>query len=165
MPYLAIALLGSLALLQASLAPVLNLAGARPDLVLICVICWGILRGPRRGVVWAMVGGIALDLLSAAPFGLYTLPLLVVGLLTALAEPFVFTAGLALPALAAAAGTLIFHTLALLLMAVTGVPTPWLETLRHLTLPTLLANALLAPLVYAMLSWLLQRMGEEPVYA
>lgn len=166
MPYLAILLLGSLALLQAGLAPHLDLAGGRPNFVLVAVVCWGILRGRRQGVVWAVVGGLSLDLLSGAPFGIFTLALLGPGLLTSLAEPAVFAAGVTLPALMVGAGTLLAHLVAILLLQASGLSVPWLGTLRYFTLPTLLLNALLTPLVFALLRRLHERTAQpESLYA
>lgn len=161
MPYFALSLLGGLALLQASLAPLVQIAGVRPDLVLAAVVCWGILRGPREALVWALAGGLAVDLLSPAPFGVYTLALLLVGILTGLGELAVFSAGLALPVLAVAVGTVLYHLAAYALLQAAGIPLPWGDSLRYLTLPAALVNALLAPLVFGGLAVASSRMPQK----
>ena len=42
--------------------------GARPNLMLLVVLIWAMVRGLDEGVVWAFVGGLIVDLLSGGPF-------------------------------------------------------------------------------------------------
>lgn len=67
-----------LAAIQASVVPQIRLLGGGPELVFLMVLAWSINADLEEGVVWAFIGGIAYDLLSAAPTGATTLGLLVV---------------------------------------------------------------------------------------
>ena len=58
--------------------PHLRVGNAQPDLTLLVVGAWSLRRGVEEGAVWAVVGGIVLDLMSAGPFSA-----LVFGLLAA----------------------------------------------------------------------------------
>jgi rod shape-determining protein MreD len=60
------------------------LFGASPDLVLLLVISWTLLRGIQEGVVVALMGGMVLDALSGAPFGLGTVALVIASALAGL---------------------------------------------------------------------------------
>jgi len=73
-PYATGALLIVLAVAQLTLAPRAALDGAFPSLPLLAAVCWTVLRGPREGLVLAIGGGLALDLASSAPIGMYSLP-------------------------------------------------------------------------------------------
>lgn len=72
------------ALLQSSVAAVLTVGGAFPNLPILAAASWSVAVGAREGLWWAFVGGLAMDLLSAGPLGALTaasLPgVLVVGL-------------------------------------------------------------------------------------
>jgi len=69
MAYYTLPLLLALALLQSTAMPYLKLFGVMPNLMLLTVVAWSLLRGPGEGVVWGFVGGIFLDLFSRAPLG------------------------------------------------------------------------------------------------
>jgi len=56
-----------------TLSPFIKINGVHPDLVLILIIGWIILRGLGEGVLWALIGGLCLDFASGAPFGIFAL--------------------------------------------------------------------------------------------
>ena len=56
------------ALVELSVAPYVEIAGLKPDLVLIAVVVIASFAGLERAMVWAFVGGLMLDLLSAGPY-------------------------------------------------------------------------------------------------
>jgi len=160
-PYLAVLLLAGVALLQTTLAPHLSIIGGRPQFVLLTVVSWALLRGGREGVVWGFAGGVMLDLLSGAPFGITTLPLLLVGYLSGLGEINVFRANFLLPGLVALAATLLFNTVVLLLMQLLGQSVFWEPALLHVILPAVVANLLVLPLFYLPLRRL-HRLTAQP---
>lgn len=91
--YLSIAILGLAAALSASFVPQfiafveallssftpfhINSRG-QPSLVMLLVICWSVRSSLGDGFVWALVGGIMLDLLSILPIGTTSAALLLV---------------------------------------------------------------------------------------
>jgi rod shape-determining protein MreD len=73
-----------MAVLQSTVTARLDLFGVSPDLVLLLVVSWTLLRGIQEGVVVALAGGMVLDALSGAPFGLGAAALLVASVLAGL---------------------------------------------------------------------------------
>lgn len=65
------------ALVELSLAPYLGVGGAHPHPVLVFGVIWTIAIGLDSGLVWAFVGGIALDSLATRPLGISSFALLV----------------------------------------------------------------------------------------
>ena len=65
------------ALVELSLVPYLEIGGAHPHPVLVFGAIWTIAVGLESGLVWAFVGGIALDSLAARPIGLSSFSLLI----------------------------------------------------------------------------------------
>lgn len=147
-PYLAVPLLAGIALLQTTLAPHLSFSGAKPQFVFLAVISWSLLRGGREGIVWAFIGGVMLDLLSGAPFGAMTLPLLLVGYLSGLGEINVFRPNSLLPGVVGLLATLLYNVMVLTLLQILGQPVAWDLAFLHVILPAMLLNALVLPLIY-----------------
>jgi len=64
------------ALVQSTMLVRVEIGSVKPDLVLILVIIATLIYGGRRGVAFAFIGGIALDLFSGGPMGASSLALI-----------------------------------------------------------------------------------------
>jgi rod shape-determining protein MreD len=146
--YLVVPLLAVVAILQATILPHLTVWGVFPDLPLLVVVSWSLLRGVREGVVWGFIAGVAVDLLSGAPFGAATLPAIAVCLLAGLGQTTVFGAHVALPMLAMFLATILYDLLFLLVVSISGQAVIWLDSLLRIILPAAALNALLTPLAF-----------------
>lgn len=71
--YVAIVLLGVLAILQTAVLPHLAVAGVEPQLLFLVALVWGLLRGLEEGLIVAFMAGIWADLFSLTPLGLSSL--------------------------------------------------------------------------------------------
>ncbi|MFQ6057781.1 MAG: rod shape-determining protein MreD [Anaerolineae bacterium] len=160
-PYATIGLLVGMALLQTTLVPHLSVAGVKPDLMLMAVVSWSLLRGAGEGIVWGAIGGLILDLLSGGPFGICTLSLILVGYLTGLGEINIFRANILLPGVTVLFATLVYNLALLLLLQILGWPVTWGLNLLRIILPAILWNMVLMPLVYTPLRWLHRATGRE----
>ena len=77
MKRLAIAtLLLATVLVQVTWAPRLTVAGVFPNLALVAVIAITWTAGPRKGMAWACVAGLLLDLTAPGPLGPHAVALL-----------------------------------------------------------------------------------------
>lgn len=61
--------------LVSSITPVLNNTRGQINLVLLFVLCWSVHADLAESLIWALVGGIALDLQSILPVGTTSVPL------------------------------------------------------------------------------------------
>ena len=159
--YVTILLLSTVVILQTTAMPYLSILGVKPDLVLLMVVSWSLLRGAKEGMIWALVGGIGLDLVSGAPFGISTVALVGLSLLAGLGQFSVFRTHIALPLIAALIATLAYDLFFLLLLLMRGASIAWVDSLIKVMLPSILVNVLLAPLVYKALYWLHRQTGPE----
>jgi rod shape-determining protein MreD len=159
--YLVIPLLLAIALLQATIVPHLAIWGVFPDLPLIIVASWGLLRGPREGLTWGFVAGIAIDLFAGAPFGAATLSLTVIGLLSGLGATSALRTRLILPMAFVFLATLLYDVLFLLMVQISGQFVPWVENVLRIILPSAVLNALLTPVFIELLRIIHQRLGRE----
>ncbi len=150
-PYLLAPLLTLTAIVQATLVPLLPTGDAKPDLILLIVVAWGIVRGGGEATLWGLGGGLVLDLLSSAPFGVQTLGLVAVGLLADLMETNFFRSNILLPLAAIFIATFLFHIVEAAGMQTAGYPIAWQSFLTGVVFPTALFNTALMPIFYGLL--------------
>jgi len=138
-----------------------SLFGAQPNVVFLLVVGWAFLRGPAEGALWAFIGGLLLDALSGGPLGGFTLALLLAALLVGQQwGRELGSTAFQLVLLVLVAGFL-SHVVLLLAMSATGYPVDWQYGLSHVAAPSAVLNALLAPVVHPLLSWLDRRTRPE----
>jgi rod shape-determining protein MreD len=155
--YFGIPLLLGATVLQSVWLENLNLLGGRPDLTLLLVVTWSIIRGQNEGVVWGFVGGIFCDLLSGSSFGLWTIALTLTAFVAG--QPWVQTLG---PtsirlALMSVIGTLVAHSTLLVLMALLDYPIAMGYAYGTTVGPAALFNFILSPFIFVVLVWFHQR--------
>jgi len=125
--------------------------------VLLAVISWTALRGAAEGWIWSLIGGIGLDLLSNAPFGLSIISLVVICLLVRLAHSRVYGTSLVLPLLLTFPLSIIYYLISMLLLTLTGIPINWDATLLGIALPASLLNVVAILVLFPLLRALHRR--------
>jgi rod shape-determining protein MreD len=76
------------AIVESTITPYLRVGDAQPHLVFVLAVVWTVAVGLDSGLVWAFVGGLALDTLEQRPFGTTAFALLIaVALTAAIARP------------------------------------------------------------------------------
>ena len=66
------------AIVELSITPYLRVGDAQPHLVFVLAVVWTVAVGLDSGLVWAFVGGLALDTLAQRPLGTTAFALLIV---------------------------------------------------------------------------------------
>jgi rod shape-determining protein MreD len=139
----------------------LSVGGGQPDIVLLAIVAWGLLRGPAEGMIWAFMGGLLLDLFSGGPMGGITLALLLVAFVAG--QQWGSELGLAYIQLILLTLILsfLYHVLLLLILSWRGYPVNWAYSLPQIAAPSAVLNAVLAPFIYRPLVWLDRRTRPE----
>lgn len=149
--YLMIGVLAAGVLIQATLLARVRLEGIAPNLPLVIVACWSLLRGQIEGMVWGFFGGLLLDLVAGLPLGTSSLALMTVCPLANLGKRSVFPGSLTLPVLLVLLATPVFGWVVLLTKAVTGQAVDWLAVTLQVIGVEMVLNAPLTLLVYPVL--------------
>ena len=160
-PYLTFPLLTGVALIQTTALAGVEVLGARPNLMLLVVLIWAVVRGIDEGLIWAFVGGLLLDLLSGGPLASMALALLAGAYLAgqSLGEQ-VGSRAIRLVVLTVLGATA-YHLTLLLILDWSGHAVDWGFSLLQVAGPSVLLNALLAPILLPSLTWLERVTGEE----
>ena len=152
-------------LVQTGAAPSFHFMGARPDLVVVFLACWAMIRSQEELLVLLSVAGASLGLIGAEPFGVALIALAPIGLLTGLKDTRIME-GEFLPALLVVfAASLAYNTLFLVTLQLTGQEAHWLRSIFWIFLPGALLNVLVASLLYWPIRWVGGALGGERVQA
>ena len=161
MPYLLVLALGLAALIQVSLLPAMRVAGVYPNLPLMVVVAWALLRGARSAIVWAIIAGLWLDLLSGRAFGGYTLGLVLAAYLAGLGAQTIYRPTLLLALALAGVITIVQDGIQLVLLWLGGGTFSPPDALLRLVLPEILYNSVVMLVVYPLLAWIHRATSQE----
>ncbi|HXA41434.1 MAG TPA: rod shape-determining protein MreD [Candidatus Solibacter sp.] len=145
--WLAFPMLVLLSVLQTSMVPQLAIGGARPQLVLVWVVCWAVVRGRGEAMTWAIFAGLLLDLLSQMPPGAHLLALTLVAFIADLGHTVMQGSTALFAAAAVFAASLVYGIVLVLVLAATGRPVELADTVVLNIFPGALYNlAVLVPI-------------------
>lgn len=151
------------AILQSTLASHVAVLGVCPNLVLLVTVGCTLLMGTRLGLIAALSGGLVLDALSGAPFGIAVLAMVAVALITGVGETNLFRSIRLLPYIAVALGTVVYNMMVLMLMGLGGAGLPWGAMMWRVTLPLVVVNVVAMLFVYGLMRAVYRRLGPRSV--
>ena len=149
-------------ILQSTFLSQITLFGVHPNLMLTVVVSWCLLRGGREGLSWGLLGGLILDLLSIAPFGTFTIALLLTAFFMTLNDVSFFRPTRALPAGVMLLVSPFFHLAAMVTMQTLGWQVGWSRVLS-LLLPAAMVDALLILLLFPLIRRLSNLAGHRAI--
>jgi len=140
-----------------------SILGVHPNVLLLFTALWVLQRGHGEGLLVALVGGVILDVSSAAPFGM-TIALLGAGSsLAALGRVNVFRGAWYLKFLVVAGATILYNVLSVAVLRGAGFQAPLWPALGRIVLPEVFVHMLLTPIVYALVRVLCLRLEPATV--
>jgi cell shape-determining protein MreD len=127
------------------------------DLILLFLAAWSLQEQVKNSWLWTIIAGFLISTASAMPY--YT-PLIgylgVVGI-SKLLQRQVWRSPILVMFIVTLLGTFFQHSLYIIMLQVSGAPTPWSVSLDHIVLPSLLLNLIFALPVYAIVNDLVGR--------
>ncbi len=137
-----------IALVQTSVLPAFPIFGASPNLVLVLLVCWTIVRGRQEAMVVIPVGGLCLSLLGSQPVGVALLAATPVLLLSELQALRLTPNNLLLALAVVFLSSLIYQAILLAALRLEGDTVGWLSALTRVVLPTSIIDVLFTPPLY-----------------
>jgi rod shape-determining protein MreD len=135
-------------LLQTTVFADIRLLGARPELMYLLTIVFGLLEGPASGAATGFASGMAQDFLLNQPKGITALTLTLLGYAIGMLRQYIVSPSPVLPVVLVTLGTfggVVFYGVVSFLLG--QLDTGWLYLFRVAALSALY-NALLTPLVF-----------------
>lgn len=138
----------ALVVLQSTIIHRLAVYGVKPDLMLISIVAFALLGGPREGALAGFWAGCIQDLLFAKVFGFNILAKTVTGYLMGFTQKRFFKDNILVLIFTLFLGNLLHDVLSLLLFNVLGANYSLTTSFEKLILPLSLYNTVLAPFIY-----------------
>ena len=138
-------------LLQTTVFADIRLFGARPELMYLLTIAFGVLEGPASGAIAGFAGGMAQDFLLNQPKGITALTLVLVGYAIGMLRQYIVSPSPVLPVFLVAGGTfagVCFYGVVTFLLG--QLDTSWIYLVRVAVLSAIY-NAILTPLLFPIL--------------
>lgn len=161
--FLSLPILIIAAALQVSFVPQIRLLNGGPDLVFLLVISWAINADLEESVIWAFVGGISLDLLSAAPTGTSVMGMLLVVFAISGIGRQVYRTGFVVLVGMVLAGTLLQQLLIMIILWLVGWNINWIADISTIVAPTIFYNLLLILPVYLFVRRIQRGIRPDPL--
>lgn len=149
------------AALQVTIVPQFRFQGGEPDLVMLIVLAYARRATLEQGVTWAVIGGLASDLLSSTPTGTHVLSLILLVFIADRLRTQLADLGPLSTALLVVIGTFVQFTVAAVATALSGYGLPPLEVLTYILLPSLAYNLVLIWPI----GWFVRRITPAPAIA
>ena len=150
--YVGPALLLLLALVEAAVLPMFRVSGLQPNLVLVLLVAWLMLRGPKEAFVLLAIAGICLGLVDGAPMGTALLALAPIALLQEVRGAQLRESGIILTTLFVVIMTFSFHLTYYLVFILQGEAGNLLSALSRVVIPTAFLNVVVLLPTYIVLS-------------
>jgi rod shape-determining protein MreD len=148
------------AIIESTITPYLRVGDAQPHLVFVMAVVWTVAVGLDSGLVWAFVGGLALDTLAQRPLGSTAFALLLsVGVTSVLARSLARIRPI-VTIIATAILSLVYSMTLVLLFAVLRPPAALSDPLR-VVLPSVPYDAILAAILGPLIVSIRDRMTDE----
>lgn len=147
--YVGIALVVFCALLESSVLPLFRVEGLQPNLTLVLLVAWLIIRGAEEAYVLIPVGGLFIGLVDAAPLGTALLALAPIAFLQELRGAHLNAKGLLVAVVFTVIMSLVYNYTYLMMSTLQGEAGSWVEATTRVILPTTFMNvAVLLPVYF-----------------
>jgi rod shape-determining protein MreD len=150
--YVGIPLVFFLALMEAAVLPLFPIAGLQPNLVLVLLVAWLMLRGATEAFVLIPIAGLFLGLVDGAYLGTALLAFAPMAFLHEIRGARLSESSFVLTLAFTVIMTFVYHLTYLLVFTLSGQSGSWLDALLSVIMPTTLLNVAVLLPVYGVLS-------------
>ena len=144
--------------LLSNLTPVLNNTRGQLSLVMLFVLCWSIRADLADCLVWALVGGVALDLLSILPLGTTSIALILMAFFANGIAQQLFSVRIFFLMAFTPIATILLTVYTLFALEILGLSYDILAVTRLVLIPTMIFNFLAVIPVYAIVRLIQRRL-------
>jgi rod shape-determining protein MreD len=150
--YVGITLLLFSALIEVSVLPLFRVYGLQPNLTLIILIAWLIIRGEEEAYVLIPIGGVFLGLVESAPIGTAIIALAPIAVLQEIRGSQLRQGGIVMAVAFTAVMSVVYNFTYLLVFTLTGESGSWLLATTNVILPATLLNIVVLVPLYVVFS-------------
>ncbi len=141
---IAIPILAGLLILQTAVLNQIPLLQGSADLVFLSLVAWSLQKRVKTAWAWAIIGGLLVGFVSAAPQGVYLIGYIFTVAIGLLLRQRIWNVPILAMLIATFSGTLILDGLTMLTLRLTDAPLAIGASINLIVLPSLLLNMILA---------------------
>lgn len=148
-------------LFQCAVFPSLEIAGIKPNLMLIVTASFGFMRGPKEGMFVGLASGLLIDIQHGNMIGFYGLIYLVAGYINGLFERMYFDEDIKLPLFMITGSDLVYGGVIYFLMFMLRSDFDFLYYLNRIILPETIYTIVVTLVVYPLLLFINHKLEAE----
>ena len=148
-------------LLQCSVFPALEIAGVKPNLMLIVTASFGFMRGPREGMFVGFASGLLIDIQHGDMIGFYALIYLAAGFVNGLFEQIYFDEDIKLPIALIAVSDLVYGIVIYFFKFLLRSDFDFLYYLNQIIIPEAIYTVAVTLVVYPLLLFINHKLEAE----
>ena len=148
-------------LLQCSVFPALEIAGVKPNLMLIVTASFGFMRGPREGMIVGFASGLLIDIQYGDMIGFYALIYLITGYINGLFEQIYFDEDIKLPLFLIAISEFLYGIIVYFLTYLLRSDFNFLLYLNKIILPELIYTIVITLGLYPLILFINHKLEAE----
>lgn len=148
-------------LLQCTIFASLEIAGIKPNLMLIVTASFGFMRGPREGMIVGFASGLLIDIQYGDMIGFYALIYLITGYINGLFEQIYFDEDIKLPLFLIAASDLVYGFAVYFLTFLLRSDFNFLYYLNRIIVPEAIYTIAVTLIIYPLLLFINHKLEAE----
>ena len=148
-------------LLQCTIFPSLEIAGIKPNLMLIVTASFGFMRGPREGMFVGLASGMLIDVQSGDMIGFYALIYLAAGYVNGLFEQIYFDEDIKLPLFLIAGSDVVYGFAVYFLTFLLRSDFDFLYYLNRIIVPEAIYTIAVTLIIYPLLLFINHKLEAE----
>jgi rod shape-determining protein MreD len=156
---LSIPVLSFITVLQSAVISRLPLNRGTADLMLVVIVAITLQKSVKTAWQWSIVGGLLIDSFSGLPFGLFTTSYLITTGIAFLLRERVWQYSFLMQLLVVLSGTIIVHSLSMLVIFLQGSSLHLTTVLQAVTLPSIILNFMLSLPVFIIIQDIVQQLN------
>ena len=146
--YVGVPLIVLIALIEASVLPLFRVASLQPNLTLVFLVTWMMVRGQKEALVLIPIAGISLGLVDGAPIGAALLAIAPIAVLYDLRDVHLGEGQFSTTLLFTFIATFAYQLVFLLTYVIFGDSGSWIEAFMQIVAPTAILNLACAVPIY-----------------
>lgn len=148
-------------ILQCTVFPALEIAGIKPNLMLIVTASFGFMRGPREGMFVGVASGLLIDIQYGDMVGFYALIYLIAGYINGLFEQIYFDEDIKLPLFLIAGSDFVYGIVVYFLTFLLRSDFNFLHYLNRIIVPEAIYTIAVTLVVYPLLLFINHKLETE----
>jgi hypothetical protein len=143
-----------LVILQSTIVSRINLSFGSTDIVMLVLIALGLQPNTKRTILWFTIGGALMAIFSAIPLMYPLIPYIIISLIIDYLRKRIWKIPLLLMLLISFLGTVICYLIAFVIISITRVPLPLIESIYRVILPSVALNIIIGiPIFLLVRDW------------